>query len=235
MFALDVNPQALAALAEAVGPLAAGPGEALTTIEVDVTQEASLTAAFARVAQASPGLDVLMAVAGGSQEGLISELDTSVWDRLFVLNVRSTAISCRLAVRRMAERGSGSIVTMASISGLRGDPGWAAYNSAKAAIINFTQSLAWEVGRLGIRANSVSPGPIASPRMIASLGNADTMTARYNRACAIGRMGRPEEVAAAMAFLASDEASFITGANLVIDGGLTARTGQPVSFDDAGG
>ncbi len=127
----------------------------------------------------------------------------------------------------MRRRGSGSIVNMASISGLRGDPGWAAYNSAKAGVIALTQSLAWEVGHYGIRVNAICPGPIASQRMVKALP--EGMLDAYNQACAIGRMGTPEEVAAAILFLASDDASFITGASLVADGGLTARTGQPTS------
>jgi NAD(P)-dependent dehydrogenase (short-subunit alcohol dehydrogenase family) len=128
----------------------------------------------------------------------------------------------------MRRRG-GAIVNMASISGLAGDPGWGAYNAAKAAVINLTGTLAWEEGRNGIRVNAVAPGPIASPRMLATIGAAEVEA--YKRASAVGRLGTPEEAAAAILFLASDEASFVTGTTLVVDGGLTARTGQPTAFD----
>ena len=101
---------------------------------------------------------MLINIAGGSAGGLIADLDLAVWDRLYALNVRSTVIACRAVLPAMRRQGSGSIVNMASISGLRGDPGWAAYNAAKAAIINLTQSLAWEEGRHGIRANAICPG-----------------------------------------------------------------------------
>src|SRR5205807_9971813 len=115
------------------------------------------------------------------------------------------------------------------ISGLRGDPGWAAYNSAKAGVISLTQSLAWEEGQYGIRVNAICPGPIGSKRMLSGLSREEV--AEYNQACALGRIGRAEELAEAILFLASDQAPFVTGASLVSDGGLTARTAQPTRFD----
>jgi NAD(P)-dependent dehydrogenase (short-subunit alcohol dehydrogenase family) len=201
-----------------------------TGIRCDVSDETELRQAFDRVIAEAGHIDVLMAVAGGSAEGLVADLDSEGWDRLYRLNLRATALSCRLALRSMIPRRAGAIVTMSSISGLRGDPGWSAYNAMKAAILNLTQSLAWETGRYGIRVNAVCPGPIATPRMLGSLADA-SMSEAYGRATALGRMGCAEEVAAAMVFLASPEASFVTGTFLVIDGGLTARTGQPVGFD----
>ncbi|MBH96814.1 MAG: 3-oxoacyl-ACP reductase, partial [Rhodospirillaceae bacterium] len=95
------------------------------------------------------------------------------------------------------------------------------------ALINFTECLAWEVGKDNIRVNAICPGPIASERMIDSLPDSQ-FTQAYNESIALGRMGHPEEVASAIAFLASEDASFITGAHLLADGGLTARTGQPI-------
>lgn len=221
VFILDVDSAKASALAGKIGA---------TGMRCDVADEADLAAAFDRVMAEAGHIDILMAVAGGSKEGLVADLGSDTWDRLYKLNLRATALSCRLALRSMLPRRSGAIVTMASISGLRGDPGWSSYNAMKAAIINLTQSLAWEVGRSGIRVNAVCPGPIATDRMLGSLENKAMMSA-YDRATAIGRMGRADEVASAMLFLASDAASFITGATLVIDGGLTARTGQPVGFD----
>lgn len=221
VFVLDIDAAKAAGLAARIGG---------TGLGCDVTDEAQLTRCFDRVAAERGRIDVLMAVAGGSKEGLVAELDSETWDRLYKLNLRATALSCRLALRSMIPQRSGAIVTMSSISGLRGDPGWSSYNAMKAAIINLTQSLAWETGRHGIRVNAVCPGPIATPRMLGSLED-KSMMAAYDRATAIGRMGRAEEVAAAMIFLAAPEASFVTGAFLVVDGGLTARTGQPVGFD----
>jgi NAD(P)-dependent dehydrogenase (short-subunit alcohol dehydrogenase family) len=109
-----------------------------------VMDEAELTEALTVAQRRAQAVDILINVAGGSAPGLIAELDTKTWDRLYSLNVRSTVIACRTVLPSMRRQRKGTIVNMASISGLRGDPGWAAYNSAKAAIINLTQCLAWE-------------------------------------------------------------------------------------------
>ena len=194
----------------------------------DVTELADLESVYGQVLVESGGVDIVVNVAGGSRAGFVTALAPSDWDELYALNLKSTINSCRLAVQQMVEKGKGSIVNMSSISGLRGDPGWAAYNAQKAAIINFTECLAWEVGTFGIRVNAVCPGPIASKRMISTLPADGGFQDAYDQACAIGRMGQPEEVASSIAFLASDDASFVAGAHLVVDGGLTARTGQPI-------
>jgi NAD(P)-dependent dehydrogenase (short-subunit alcohol dehydrogenase family) len=222
VFGLDVASDKLAAvIAEARAE-----GLSVDAVVADVMREADIEKAFAAVDRAAGRLDVVQLVAGGSRFGYLAKTPTEEWERILRLNVLGTVIGCRLAIQRMKPRRSGSIVTMASISGLRGDPGWAPYNAAKAAIINLTQSLAWEVGRHGIRVNAVCPGPIGTERMLRSLVD-DAMREAYDETCALGRIGTPEEVAAAMAFLASDDAAFVTGAALVVDGGLTAATGQP--------
>jgi NAD(P)-dependent dehydrogenase (short-subunit alcohol dehydrogenase family) len=223
VYALDINP-------ESVDKLAAEHkqhGHDVRALHGDVTVSADLDAAFSVIRTEQGRLDVLVDIAGGSMAGLVSELADEDWERYYRLNVLSTVMASRRAIDLMKSGGGGSIVVMSSISGVRGDPGWAVYNTTKAALINFTECLAWEVGRDGIRVNAICPGPIKSKRMIDSLPD-DKFVNLYNDSTALGRMGEPEEVASAIAFLASDDAAFVTGAHLVADGGLTARTGQPI-------
>ena len=205
-----------------------GQGNPVYGLQGDVREAEQVEAAFAIVEAEHNRLDVLVNVAGGSMGGYVCDLKQSDWEGLYRLNVLGTVAACRSAIALMRKGGNGgSIVIMSSISGVRGDPAWAAYNTQKAALINLAECLAWEVGADGILVNAICPGPIASERMVATLPD-DSFTKAYCDAIALGRMGRPEEVAAAIAFLASDDASFITGAHLLADGGLTARTGQPI-------
>ncbi|MCE2518846.1 MAG: SDR family oxidoreductase [Alphaproteobacteria bacterium] len=214
-------------LADAVGPLK-DEGRNVTAVVADVMEESGIEAAFATLDDMPDGrLDASIHIAGNSMFGTIEDLASDDWERLWRLNVLSTVICCRLAVRRMKRVGGGAIVNMSSISGLAGDPGWGAYNAAKAAIWNLTQCLAWEVGRYNIRANAICPGPIGTPRMLGSLEAAPEQAAAYARSTPLGRIGTPEECAAAICFLASDDASFVNSTMLVCDGGLTGVTGQP--------
>jgi len=224
VFALDVKYDMAKALAKKLN----AQGGKVEALRADVMNEEEFKAALATAIAAETRVDVLINIAGGSAGGLIADIDLDVWDRLYRLNIRSTLTACRAVLPAMRKQGKGSIVNMASISGLRGDPGWAAYNSAKAGIISLTQSLAWEEGVYGIRVNAICPGPIGSERMLATISPEDLQD--YNAACALGRIGTARELAEAILFLASDQASFITGASLVADGGLTASTAQPTSF-----
>jgi meso-butanediol dehydrogenase/(S,S)-butanediol dehydrogenase/diacetyl reductase len=112
------------------------------------------------------------------------------------------------------------------VSGIAADHGLAAYNAAKAGALNFTRSLALELAPRGIRVNSISPGAVDTPLAAATSGS-PVIADAFRTAIPMGRFGKPHEIAAAVAFLAADEASFVTGANLTVDGGLTAGTGHP--------
>ena len=203
-------------------------GYHVTGVPTDVMDEAQIEAAFEKVDQfGGGGLDISLHIAGNSMFGLVESLESAEWERLWRLNVLSTIICCRLAVARMKASGGGAIVNMSSISGIAGDPGWGPYNSAKAAIANLTQCLAWEVGRYNIRANAICPGPIGTERMLGSLETAPEQAEAYNRSNPLGRIGTPEECAGAICFLASDDAAFVNSTTLVCDGGLTGVTGQP--------
>ncbi len=213
---------------EAAAGALADDGRNIATFAADVTDEAALEAAYRRLDEMAGGrLDVSVHVAGNSMFGTVESLASADWERLWRLNVLSTVICCRLAVCRMKASGGGAIVNMSSISGLAGDPGWGPYNSAKAAIWNLTQCLAWEVGRYNIRANAICPGPIGTQRMLRSLEAAPDQQAAYLASNPLGRIGTPDECAAAICFLASDDASYVNSTMLVCDGGLTGATGQP--------
>ncbi len=224
LFILDVKHDMAEELARGLSKS----GARVEALRADVMNETELRDAIATVLRRTGGeVDSLINIAGGSASGLTAEIDLAVWDRLYALNLRSTLVACQAVIPAMRKRG-GSIVTMASISGLRGDPEWAPYNAAKAAIISLTQSLAWEEGGYGIRVNAICPGPVASERMLATISQNELRA--YNESCALGRIGTASELAEAILFLASDQSSFVTGAALVADGGLTARTGQPTRF-----
>ncbi len=223
VFAADFKPDDAKAVAGALTET----GHDVTAVVADVMVEHDLERLFRQIDDDAGRLDVSLHIAGNSMFGLIENLESTDWERLWRLNVLSTVICCREAVNRMKTTGGGAIVNMASISGLRGDPGWATYNAAKASIINLTQCLAWEVGRYQIRANAICPGPIGTERMLGSLESDPGMRETYNKSNPLGRVGTPEECAAAILFLASDDASFVNGTTLVADGGLTSATGQP--------
>jgi meso-butanediol dehydrogenase / (S,S)-butanediol dehydrogenase / diacetyl reductase len=153
------------------------------------------------------------------------DMAEELWDRVFAVNSRSIYLFCREAIPVMREKG-GAIVNIASISGLLGDYGMGVYNASKAAVINYTRSLALDCGQHGIRVNALCPGLIETAMTAPTTARADDKEA-WLSPIPLGRMGRPEEIANVVAFLASDEASYMTGSIITVDGGITAHTGQP--------
>jgi 3-oxoacyl-[acyl-carrier protein] reductase len=193
-------------------------GEALA-IKADLTKPADVDAAFAAVLRAYGTLDVLFANAGGILQR-VSTLDSEVelWERALSLNVTSTYLTAKAAVKIMAEKGSGAIVTMSSLAAMDGGgPGALHYASSKGAIVTYTRALAKELGPLGIRVNGVAPG------LIATRFHVQFNTPEGRKAAVEGtplkREGTAEDVANLVLFLASDKASFITGETVQINGG----------------
>ena len=164
--------------------------------------------------------------AGIGAYGRTPDLDPEVWKRTIEVDLHSVFYGCRAAIPHLRRAGGGAIVNTASISGVRGDYGLAAYNAAKGAVLNYTRTLAIDHARDGIRVNAVCPGPIDTPLAGPLLAN-EAIAREYRERIPMGRVGSAEEVAAVVAFLASNDAAYVTGAAIVVDGGLTAATGQP--------
>ena len=196
-------------------------GEALF-VHLDVTSEASWDAAVAAAVARFGKLDVLVNNAGIVARGHLLDSSLDEWNR--VMNVNSTGVylGTKTALPEMLKAGGGSIVNISSMSGMVGqDYVQPAYNASKGAVRIFTKSVAVQYARQGIRINSVHPGPIDTPMAGARLTDADLQRQADERS-PMGRTAHPDEVAYGVLFLASDEASFMTGSELVIDGGATA-------------
>ena len=191
-------------------------------IRLDVTSEADWKAVVAATVQKFGKLDILVNNAGISGSAVSDLLDTDAWDKLMTVNARGVFLGTKYAVQAMKNSGGGSIINLSSISGNTGQTmTHMGYNASKGAVRTLTKSTAVQFGRDGIRANSVHPGLM--PPMRTSGRTADPATrAKTLKGVPLGRAGEVDEVAYAILFLASDESSYVTGAELVVDGGWTA-------------
>lgn len=192
---------------------------------VDVSNEDDVSSFVNDSAAHFGDLDVLVNNAGIGCFGNVDEITVEAWRRTIAVDLDSVFFASRAALSHLRKNG-GSIVNTASISGNFADPGLVAYCVAKAGVINLTRNMAVDHAREGIRVNCICPGGVATPMLKSHMRDEDIM-AEYDQLVPMGRLGTPEEMAAAIAFLASADASFITGIALTIDGGVTAQTGQP--------
>ena len=191
---------------------------------LDVRDESAVRDAFADVVARHGRLDSVVHAAGVAGGGPVHMLDADEWDRVVDVNLKGTFLVDKYSAIHMLAQGSGSIINIASIEGIEGTEGGSAYNASKGGVVMLTKSMAIDYGRRGIRVNCICPGAIDTP-MLRSITDPDGMTTytdRMREEHLLGRFGEPSEIAAAVAFLASADASFITGHSLVVDGGFTA-------------
>ena len=201
--------------------------EAARTLVVagSVDEPAFAGTIVARTIERFGSLDTLINNAGVATFGPIGELEDADIDRVLDINVKGVIYLSRAAAPELQKSG-GSIVNISSVSGIGGDWELALYNASKGAVTNFTRSLALELGAAGVRVNAVLPSLTRSD-MSAGLMDNQPLIDAFKRRIALGRPGEPDDVAGPVLFLASDDARFVTGVNLPVDGGLSASNGQP--------
>jgi len=198
-------------------------GGRATYVHLNVTREADWQAAVATAVQTYGKLDVLVNNAGILFRSKIEDTSEADWDRIMAVNVKGVFLGTKCAIPAMRQAGGGSIINISSTAGLVGSPGeTAAYTATKGAVRLFTKATAIQHAKDKIRCNSVHPGPIATDMIKDVLQDKAQLEARMRR-LPMGRVGTPEDVAYGVIFLASDESSFMTGSELVIDGGTTAE------------
>jgi 2-hydroxycyclohexanecarboxyl-CoA dehydrogenase len=199
-------------------------GEAALAVHLDVTDGESVEAAVSRAERELGPIEILVNTAGWDEFRWFVETDEEFWDRIIELNYKGCLRVCRRVVPGMVQREFGRVINISSDAARVGSSQEAVYAGAKAAQVAFGKTLAREVARRGVTVNSVCPGPTETPLlegMVGSGENGAKMVEALRRAVPMRRLGRPEDVAAAVAFLTSDGAGYITGQTLSVSGGLT--------------
>jgi 2-keto-3-deoxy-L-fuconate dehydrogenase len=213
VWATDVNEAALAALSQE------RPG--IQTRRLDVLDEHAITSFASEIGR----LDILFNCAGYVHHGSILDCSEKDWDFSFDLNVKSMYRTCRAFLPGMLHAGKGSIINMSSAaSSIKAAPNRFVYGSTKAAVIGLTKAIAADFIRSGVRCNAICPGTVQSPSLeqrIAAQGNVEKVRSEFVARQPMGRIGRPEEIAALAVYLASDESSYTTGQIHIIDGGFS--------------
>ncbi len=211
----DLNPESAEEAAREIGGLG---------VALDVTDTARVNDGLKRVEAELGGVDILVNNAGWDEFRPFLETEEEFWDRVIDLNFKGCLRTCRRAVPGMVERGYGRVVNIASDAARVGSSLEAVYSGAKGGVVAFSKTLAREVARSGVTVNCVCPGPTETPMLAEIAGSgegSEKVLEAMRRAVPMRRLGRPEDIAAAVGFLASEEASFITGQTLSVSGGLT--------------
>lgn len=196
----------------------------------DITREVDLDGALARIQEEWGSVQILMNNAAVMPTGPLHETSIADFERCLAVNLRGTFLLSRAVIPGMLTAGQGCILHMASVTGMLGLPGLAIYSATKGALIALTRAMSTDYAPYGIRVNCVSPGTIDTPMLhdfVAVQQNPAGLLRQFDEMHPLGRIGQVEEVAEICLFLASDRASFVTGSNYVVDGGLSVRGEQP--------
>lgn len=218
--------------AESVAKQIATAGGEAESFPADVSDRARVDALVHRAVERYGRLDVMVNNAAAPLPGSVAETSDEDWRAVQSVTLDGTFYGLRAALAVMLRQGRGSIINVSSGAALGGEPGLAAYAAAKAAIVNLTKTAAVENGPNGIRVNAILPGPIETPPLLAAVEARGGIEA-WARQIPARRLGRPEEMASVALFLASDESSYVNGAAIVADGGISARTASP-RFEETG-
>jgi 2-hydroxycyclohexanecarboxyl-CoA dehydrogenase len=210
----DIDPTTASATAAEIG-------RGAIAVTMDVTDGGSVRDAVAQTARRLGPIDVLVNNAGWDKIEPFVKSQEETWDRVIAINLKGPIRCARAVLDSMIERRSGKIVSIGSDAGRVGSTGEAVYSAAKAGVIGFGRTLAREVARYGINVNVVCPGPTNTPLLQETVGGNEKLMAALKQAIPLGRTGEPDDLAAAVAFLASDDAGFITGQTLSVSGGLS--------------
>ncbi|QZO02125.1 SDR family NAD(P)-dependent oxidoreductase [Chenggangzhangella methanolivorans] len=200
-------------------------GDAVETVETDVSQMASCEALVARAVERFGGIDVLVNDAGVDHLGKLDDGDFADFAKVIETDLYGVVQMSRAAIATLRTR-KGSIINVSSVSGLGGDWNHSFYCAAKGAVTNFTRALAIDEAKNGVRVNAVNPSLTYTP-LISGMKDQPELIAKFEERIPMGRGAQPSDISGAIAFLASDDALYITGVNLPVDGGLSASNGQP--------
>ena len=212
--------------AEQTAELIRAEGGRAQAFECDVRRFDQVEKAVAEALAAFGRIDAVFNDAGTTRPGSVVSTTLEDWDIVLDVNLRGTFHVSRAVLPHMVARGAGSIINMGSVDGLAADANMAAYNAAKAAVINLSRSMAIDFGPRGIRTNCICPGAVGSPAILRTL--TDDRRERMEAVTPLKRIGRPSDIAAVAVFLASDDSAYVNGTTIVADGGLMARTGFPI-------
>ena len=232
--ALVIAVDALDDRRDAIIEVAAGASDSVSFFAADVSDDAQVQEMIRFAVAEGNGLHVLFNNAGifPTDDAGVTETPEPTWDRVMNVNLKGVWLGCKHGIPAMVESGGGSIVNVASFVALMGAAtAQIAYTASKGGVLAMTREIAVEYARRGIRANAICPGPIDTP-LLAPIMSDPEKRARRLVHIPMGRLGRPEEIAKAALFLASDEASFVTGTALIVDGGITAAYVTPEETEE---